>query len=561
MNVVQLSDALMRSALSKGGARDDTLDIVPPPLGETRHVSILFADVVGSTRLIRDLDTEDARNLLDQAIEDIKEAVHLFGGVVARIQGDGVMAMFGVMAAIEDHAQRATFAAMRIRDTAQERSISAATPISLRVGVHSGPIFLRWQDNDFGRVLDAVGSAAHVAARVEQLCPPNSATISRATMEMLTEPVVAHFVDTVARDETDGRLEVFELSMGASGSFPVAAPMGRWINPLIGRSEQLSDIRNHIRALADGKGGSMGVVGDPGIGKSRILHECTQIADQMRVRHRTLRGSEILLSRPFGALFPLLQRLILDAVSGNPDDAILHLEGIGLNKAEAEALCHFIACNGRDETDYGIIQPDERHRLITEGSIKLLLAQSAGEVFLLLVDDVQYLDGETRSLLTRLTHNTSTSGFASVMAGRSDSTSYLKQNCDTMITLGALDTEQTQELIAAILQANPAAKDLIGTHLIEEIALRADGLPLAIEEFSSFAVRMSENNEVGAPLRLPPRLENIFRARIESLPTSARELCEICCVMGTAVSMAHLLRITSARSSAFEHDFQTLLDA
>ncbi len=537
------------------------MDAPPPSLGETRQVSILFADVVGSSRLIRDLDTEEARDLLDQAITDIKEAVHAFGGVVARIQGDGVMAMFGVMAAIEDHAQRATFAAMRIRDTAQHRSITAKTPISLRVGVHSGPIFLRWQDNDFGRVLDAVGSAAHVAARVEQLCPPNSATISRTTMEMLTEPVAAHYVDSVAREEAEGALEVYELSGGQGAGHAMATVHGRWVNPLIGRDAQLQKLRFHIRALADGKGRHVGLTGDPGIGKSRILHECSQIADQMHVRYSILRGSQILLNRPFGALFPLLQRLILDAVDGNPADAIPHLENIGLSHNEAEGLCYFIERNGSAETDYETIQPDERHRLILQGSIKLLLAQPGHDVFLLIVDDVQYLDGETRTLLDLLAKQKDTPAFAMLLAGRNDADAYLRKNCDVMIELGVLDTAQTQKLIDAILLSNPAAHDLIGSPIIEEIVIRADGLPLAIEEFSSFAVRMRENNDTGAPLRLPPRLENIFRARIENLPSSARDLCEICCVMGTAVSLAHLLRITDGRKASFDEDFQTLLTA
>jgi class 3 adenylate cyclase len=533
----------------------------PLPLDETRQVSILFADIVGSTKLICDLDAEDARNLLDQAINDIKEAVHMFGGVIARIQGDGVMAMFGVMSATEDHAQRATFAALHIRDKAQRNSTSAQTPLSLRVGVHSGPIFLRWQDNDFGRVLDAVGSAAHVAARVEQLCPPNSATISRATLELLTQPVAAHFVNTVARDESNVRLEVFELSDNTNGALSENLASGRWMNPLIGRTQQISALRSHIRALVDGHGGCMGILGDAGIGKSRILYECTLIAEHMHVQHRTLRGSEILLNRPFGALFPLLQRMILDAVEGNPDDAVIHMENIGLSKAEAEALCNLIACNGRDEIGGGISQPDERHRLITNGSIKLLLAQSAIGPFLLLVDDVQYLDGETRILLSRLTKAQPYDGFAIIMAGRNDAAYYLNAYCNNVAVLSALDSDQTQELITSILLSNPAAKDLIGSHLIEEIAIRADGLPLAIEEFSAFAVRMKEDDKITGPLRLPPRLENIFRSRIESLPDGARELCEICCVMGAAVSLAHLLRITNDRGILFEQDFQALLSS
>ena len=553
--------SFVQSTNIQARAANDQNDTLPASLGETRQVSVLFADVAGSTRIIRDLDTEEARDLLDQAIGDIKEAVHFFGGVIARIQGDGVMAMFGVMSAIEDHAQRATFAAMRIRGTSLQRSKTQAVQAPLRVGVHSGPIFLRWQDNDFGRILDAVGSAAHIAARVEQLCPPNSATISRTTMEMLKEPVAAHFIGAVDYEEAGEKLEVFELSDNLDTPSSTSLHNVHHNNPLIGRSKQLSDLRGYMLSLAEGDSQQIGILGDPGIGKSRILHECTQIADQMRIQHRTLRCSEILFNRPFGALFPLLQRMILDAAGGNPDDAAAYLKDIGLSHNEAEGLCNFIACNGTEPSDYSAVQPDERHRLIIQGGVKLLLAQSCNNAFLLLTDDVQYLDGETLNLLSKLALQSRHSSFAMILASRNDAASYLRRSCDKIITLTQLDNSETQELIAAIFQVNPAARDLIGAHVIEEITLRADGLPLAIEEFSSFAVRMSENNAAGVPLRLPPRLENIFRARIENLDNSARNLCEICCVMGSAVSLAHLLHVARARNIAFERDFQTLIDA
>jgi class 3 adenylate cyclase/ABC-type dipeptide/oligopeptide/nickel transport system ATPase subunit len=532
-----------------------------PSLGETRQVSILFADVVGSSRLIRDMDTEDARDLLDQAIGDIKEAVHAFGGLVARIQGDGVMAIFGVMAAIEDHAQRATFAAMQIRDTAIMRANSAKKPVSLRVGVHSGPIFLRWQDNDFGRVLDAVGSAAHVAARIEHLCPPNSATISAVTLEMLNDPIDAHEIDTISHLESAGNLKVYELSSASDATKSSQLVNSRLIHPLIGRELQLIKLRHHIRSLADGKGDSIGIIGEPGIGKSRLLQEAVQIADQMKVPHLTLRGTEILNNRPFGTLIPILQKLHANA--GNNESSVANdtVHEDALTHSEFESLEHLVKHKILSDAPLDILTPDERYRLILSGSIKLLIAQSKDQPLLILIDDLQYLDTQTRTLLSLLVKQVKDHKISMIMAGRTFSLPYLLQNCSTVMQLEALDPQHTNKLIQAILCSNTSKFDHASSHLIEEISIRADGLPLAIEEFSNYAIRMRVDDEGGSELRLPPKLENIFRARIDALQSSARDLCEICCVIGTAVTLPMLVSISEARKTNFESNFQILLDS
>jgi len=139
---------------------EDTVTVEErPAINESRPVSLIHADIVGSTSAISGLDEESARQFLDDAIAIVRKGVRAYGGHIVRIQGDGVLAIFGTTSIREDHAWRAVLASSwivaRFREAAQANPDAA----QIRVGVHSGSVFLRWQSHDFGTMLDAVGEA------------------------------------------------------------------------------------------------------------------------------------------------------------------------------------------------------------------------------------------------------------------------------------------------------------------------------------------------------------------------------------------------------------------
>src|SRR5262249_34712325 len=157
--------------------------------GERKQVTVLFADLKGSTELIEGLDPEEARQLLDPALHVMMEAVHRYEGTVNQVLGDGIMALFGAPVAHEDHAMRACYAALAMQmamrcHTAEVRQ-SHGLEIQMRVGLNSGEVVVRAIGNDLHMDYSAVGLTTHLAARMEQLATPGSIRLTVATLRLV----------------------------------------------------------------------------------------------------------------------------------------------------------------------------------------------------------------------------------------------------------------------------------------------------------------------------------------------------------------------------------------
>ena len=522
---------------------------VLPIDGIVRHVSILFADIVGSTRLIRDLDAEDARDLLDGGLQIISDAIHEFGGSVARIQGDGIMAAFGGIAASEDHALRAALAGIRIRDSICNHApdLMIAKRLQVRVGVHSGSILLRWQDNDFGRILDIVGTTAHIAARVEQSCPPGGVAISGSTLDLLYEaPDTTHLLK-LSLAETSGPLDVYQLhslQFSQSDSLPVK---GKTTYPLIGRDDAVAVIRSLLRAPSQQFASLGAIVGEAGIGKSRLLNEAVRIADQFGFRYAAIRGSEIIQTMPFGAAVPALKH-IADMLVAELGDLT-----VSAGFSDDQATC-FLTMLDRAEQSVVQYSPDERNRHVNAAVAKMLRAACNRQRFVLFVDDVQYLDVETRTMIENLVHRDRIPGISILLAGRTEAEGFLNTLGAKIIPLRQLNASHSRDLISAIVGRSGGDRNLA-----DRIAERAGGLPLAIEEFATYARDNSRSaGEIQPPL--PPRLESLFLTRIDALDAEASRLCAYCCALGPSLSLDRLRRLGHLASSNLNNSVQALID-
>jgi class 3 adenylate cyclase len=161
--------------------------------GERKLVTVMFADIKGSLELLTARDPEEAVALLDPVIELMKAAVHRYEGTVNQIMGDGIMALFGAPAAHEDHAARACYAALAmqegVRALARDLARVKGPSVEIRVGINSGVVVVRAIDNDLHMDLSAIGETTHLAARMEEMAPPGSVWLTRATFA-LAEPVI-----------------------------------------------------------------------------------------------------------------------------------------------------------------------------------------------------------------------------------------------------------------------------------------------------------------------------------------------------------------------------------
>src|SRR3989440_7741376 len=211
--------------------------------GERKQVTVLFADIKGSTELLADRDPEDARRLLDPVLEQMREAVHRYEGTVNQVMGDGIMALFGAPLAHEDHAVRACYAALRMQETlkrhAEEVRRTLGVPVHVRIGLNSGEVVVRSIGNDLHMDYTAVGQTTHLAARMEQMAMPGSILITPETLMLVEGYVVVRPLGPRPVKGLDAPLDVYEVTGASPIRSRLHAAAARGLTRFVGRDPEL----------------------------------------------------------------------------------------------------------------------------------------------------------------------------------------------------------------------------------------------------------------------------------------------------------------------------------
>ena len=245
--------------------------------GERKQVTVLFADLKGSTELIRDLDPEAAQTLLDPALQCMMDAVHRFEGTVNQVLGDGIMALFGAPVAHEDHAVRACYAGLAMqaamRRYAEEVRRSHGLEMQMRVGLNSGEVVVRAIGNDLHMDYSAVGQTTHLAARMEQLATPGSIRLTAATLRLVEGLVQVNALGRFPVRGLPEPVEVFELVGASAVRRRLQAAAARGLTRFVGRQQELAALQQALEQAGAGHGQIVAVVGEAGVGKSRLVYE------------------------------------------------------------------------------------------------------------------------------------------------------------------------------------------------------------------------------------------------------------------------------------------------
>src|SRR6266446_789578 len=246
--------------------------------GERKQVTVLFADLKGSLELIlADRDPEEARQLMDPVLECMMAAVHRYEGTVNQVMGDGIMALFGAPIAHEDHAVRAGYAALAMQEAmqryAEEVRRTQGLLVQMRVGLNSGEVVVRAIGNDLHMDYSAVGQTTHLAARMEQLAAPGSILLTAATLRLVEGLVQVHTLGPVPIKGLAEPVEVFELVGVTALRRRLQAAAARGLSRFVGRDHEMESLRQALQQAGAGHGQIVAVVGEAGVGKSRLVYE------------------------------------------------------------------------------------------------------------------------------------------------------------------------------------------------------------------------------------------------------------------------------------------------
>jgi len=245
--------------------------------GERKQVTVLFADLKGSMELLADRDPEAARGILDPVLERMMEAVHHYEGTVNQVMGDGIMALFGAPLAHEDHAIRACYAALRMQDSvkryAADAQRTAAAPVSIRVGLNSGEVVVRSIGSDLHMDYTAVGQTTHLAARMEQRAMPGSILMTADVLRLAEGYVRVQPLGPVPVKGLREPIEAYEVTGAGPVRTRFRAAATRGLTRFVGRDAELEQLHRALQLAADAHGQVVAVVGEAGVGKSRLFHE------------------------------------------------------------------------------------------------------------------------------------------------------------------------------------------------------------------------------------------------------------------------------------------------
>ena len=251
--------------------------------GERKQVTVLFADLRSSLELLTNQDPEEARRLLDAVVQHMMDAVHHYEGTVNQVLGDGIMALFGAPLGHEDHAVRASYAALRmqeqVRRFAENVWRSEGVSIQIRVGLNSGEVVVRSISTDLHIDYSAIGSTTHLAARMEQLAIPGTILATADTFRLVEGLVEVTPLGPITVKGLASPINVYEITGPGRARSRFQAASGRGFTQFVGRESEMEQLHRIRRHLEDGHGQVVGIVGEPGVGKSRLLMEFNRAPD------------------------------------------------------------------------------------------------------------------------------------------------------------------------------------------------------------------------------------------------------------------------------------------
>ena len=245
--------------------------------GERKHVTVLFADLKGSMELLADRDPEEARQIIDPVLELMMEAVHRYEGTVNQVLGDGIMALFGAPLAHEDHATRACYAALRMQNAVAQYTEDIrkrhGVDVQIRVGLNSGDVVVRSIGSDLHMDYTAVGQTTHLAARMEQLARPGTTLITESTLRGAEGFVQVKALGPTPIKGLAEPVPVYEVVGVGTARTRLQASAARGLTRFVGRDAEVDQLRQALEQAGRGRGQIVAVVGEPGVGKSRLFYE------------------------------------------------------------------------------------------------------------------------------------------------------------------------------------------------------------------------------------------------------------------------------------------------
>jgi class 3 adenylate cyclase/tetratricopeptide (TPR) repeat protein len=534
-------------------------------LGERKHVTVLFADIRGSTELIDGMDPEQALEIIGPILKRIMDAVHQHDGFVNQTRGDGVMALFGAPIATEDHAVQACRAAIAIRDSVRELNETGRRAVEVRIGINSGQVVIHSIGNNLSMNYDAVGQSVHLAARMEALAEPGQIMLTSDTFQLAKGFISARALGVARVKGVSAPVETYELvAMRLRTRWQARSSGG--LSPLTGRHRELTHLQQALEGTASGRGNVLTVLGAAGIGKSRLIHEfLAGLPDDWLVFEAACAAQRMNSSYfPVSALMRAIFRVdAADTPDGAADRVRSQMARFnpGL-MVHLPAILSLLDLKVEGEA-WKALEPLERRHKIVEAIKALVLYQERFTPLVIVIEDVHWIDAETRFVLNSLIDAIGTSRILIVATQRPER--FWTHRSVGRLVLEPLSAADGDRLLVSLLGEDGSLRQVR-----RRILDHAQGNPLFVEEL---ARSLRETNVVvgdsgryrvrsgSVSIEIPETIHSVLASRIDLLEPATKSLLQMAAVVGKDVPLGVLSGMAGAEPEDLMERLQVLESA
>ena len=545
------------------------------PEAERRQLTVLFCDLVDSTRLSQQLDPEDLRHVVRAYQETAAAVIQRFEGHIAQYLGDGLLVYFGYPRAHEDDAQRAVHTGLGIVEamgTLNSRlQAEYGVALAVRLGLHTGPVVVGEMGGGGRHEHLALGETPNIAARLEGLAAPNTVVISAVTAQLVQRAFVLEALGTQTLKGITAPMGVWRVVGPLETLREAALPAPEDVKPLVGRSEELGLLLRRWEQSKAGQGQVVLISGEAGIGKSALVETLRTHVRREGLTRVAMRCSPYHTN---SALYPVIahvQQAVRLARDDTAEEKLTKLERalqpLSFPLHEVVPLMAALLAVPLPDGRYPPLQmtPLQQRQQTYDALVAWMLEEAERQPVLMVWEDLHWADPSTLELLGLYIDQAPTAPLLHLLTFRPEFVPpWPTRSHMTPLTLHRLERPQVEAMIARLANGKT-----LPVEVVEHIVSKTDGVPLFIEELTKMLLESTllreeaEHYALTGPLAavtIPTTLYDSLMARLDRLPT-VREVAQLGAVLGREFSYELLHALTTMEEATLQHGLTQLVDA